>query len=116
MNDFEWNEQLRQLGVQSITVENPRPDCITGDEFGALRIPEGPNYTIELNVDSAGLKRLQEAASNIMRSDEAELKHELNVMNEVKKCKGNNINERIENYFEKVDSKAKESRYKIKHR
>jgi hypothetical protein len=121
---------LKQFGLQSITVEQPYNDSITslsGDEFGALRIPSGPNYNIELNVDSAGLKRLQEALKGEPRKPEEELKHELKVMHAVNDCEGDDIHEKIDNYFEKVDSKAKpcelknnkavtSDRYKIKHR
>lgn len=132
MNDFEWNdlENLKEYGVQSITVENSCCDSITsinGDEFGALRIPSGQNYNIELSVDKAGLKRLQDALKKEPRKPEDELKHELNVMRMVNACDGESINEKIDNYFECVDSKAKVcelknngglsmGRYKIKHR
>ena len=131
MNDFEWNdlENLKKLGVQSISVESSCCDSITGlngDEFGALRIPNGPNYSIELNVDSEGLKKLQKALKDETRKPEEELKHELNVMHAVNKCKGDSVSEKIDSYFEKVNSKAKVcemknkaatiSCYKIKHR
>ena len=136
MNDdlceWEWNdlENLKEYGVQSITVENSCCDSITGlsgDEFGALRIPSGPNYNIELNVDKAGLKRLQDALKATPRKPEDELKHELNVMHAVNDCNGENISAKIDKYFECVDSKAKVcelknniglymGRYKIKHK
>lgn len=136
MNDFEWNEELENLksyGVQSISVDHSCCDSITGingDEFGALRIPNGPNYNIELCVDNAGLARLQEALKATPRKPEDELKHELNVMHAVNDCEGENVNEKIDKYFEKVDNKAKVCelknkksddhivyrRYKIKHR
>ena len=133
MNDFEWNdlENLKEYGVQSITVEHSCCDGsitgISGDEFGALRIPSGPNYNIELNVDKAGLARLQEALKKEPRKPEDELKHELNVMHKVNACDGESINAKIDKYFECVDSKAKVcelknngglsmGRYKIKHK
>lgn len=132
MNDFEWNdlENLKEYGVRSITVEHSCCDSVTGisgDEFGALRIPSGPNYNIELSVDSAGLKRLQDALKKEPRKPDEELEHELNVMHKVNECEGDNINEKIDKYFELVDSKAKVcelknngglsmGRYKIKHK
>ena len=133
MNDFEWNdlENLKEYGVQSITVEHSCCDGsitgISGDEFGALRIPSGPNYNIELNVNKAGLKRLQDALKATHRKPEDELKHELNVMHAVNDCNGENISAKIDKYFECVDSKAKVcelknngglsmGRYKIKHK
>ena len=132
MNNFEWDDlgNLKEYGVQSITVENSCCGSITGlsgDEFGVLRIPSGPNYNIELNVDADGLKRLQDALKKEPRKPEDELKHELNVMHMVNACDGESINEKIGKYFECVDSKAKVcelknngglsmGRYKIKHR
>ena len=129
MNDLE--ETLKELGVQSITVENSfNTDMlrVDDDEFGALRVAKGPNYNIELNVDCDGLSRLQEALKSIPRKPADEIKHELNVMAKVNHCQGEGIFEKIDNYFEKVDEKAKVceagnataltiiGRYRIKHR
>jgi hypothetical protein len=127
MNDLEWNdlENLKQFGVQSISVDRSCCDSITslsGDEFGALRIPSGPNYNIELSVDSTGLKRLQEALKATPRKPEDELKHELNVMHKVNEFEGVNVSEKIDKFFDHVDSKMKnnrpavDNRYKIKHK
>ena len=125
--NFEWNEleTLKDYGVQSITVEHPCNNlAITGDEFGALRIDSGPKYNIELSVDNIGLKRLQDAIAKEPRKPEDELKHELNVMHNVNACEGTSMNEKIDNYFKKVDSKAKVcdvknkaviAKYKIRH-
>ena len=66
MNDLAWNdlENFRDYGISSITVERSDYNGLTaidGDDFGALRIGDEPKYNIELNVDSAGLRRLQDA-------------------------------------------------------
>ena len=113
MNDdlceWEWNdlENLKEYGVQSITVGHSCCDGsitgISGDEFGALRIPSGPNYNIELNVDKAGLKRLQDA----LKATPMKPEDELNVMHAVNDCNGENISAKIDKYFECVDSKVK---------
>ena len=125
MENLDWStlENLRSYGIESITVENPSMNlAVTGDEFGALRIDNGPNYNIELNLNSDGLKRLQDALAKEPRKPEDELRHELQVMHNVNDCKGKTINEKIDRYFEKVDSKAKACkvknnvRYKIRHR
>lgn len=134
MNDLcEWDDllKLKECGVESISVDYP--SCgdlasINGDEFNALRISDGPNYNIRLNVDSTGLKRLQNALKNEPRKPEDELKHELNVMHKVNEFEGVNVREKIDKYFDNVDNKAKacemeennrptiDSRYKIKHK
>ena len=132
MEKFEWStlENLKSYGVESISVENTYNDLAgTGDEFGAIRLDNGPKYNIELSVDSAGLTRLQKALEKEPRTPKDELKHELKVMHNVNDCEGENVSEKIDKYFEKVDNKAKAckikgmsqykmdmSRYKIRHR
>lgn len=110
MNDFnslEWGqfENLKELGVRSISLEHSPWDDLTGFPHGAI---DGPKYLLELELDSAGLKKLQERLKNVPRSDEEQLKHELNVMHKVLKCEGNNIHQRIDNYLENINNKAKE--------
>ena len=132
MNDLVWNdlENFREYGISSITVERSDYNSLTAidsDDFGALRVGDEPKYNIELNVDSAGLRRLQDALKKEPRKPEDELKHELNVMHKVNEFEGTSISEKIDKYFDNVDSKAKvcevknnvaimSGRYKIKHR
>ena len=125
-------EALRDYGVQSITVnQNWEPlhsVWMDGVDFGAVRVPNGATYDIQLNVDSTQLQKLQEALKK-GRSDTEKLKDEIETMRKVLKKPGKNIKEKQENYFKEVDSKAVASpmknkpsahklpcRYKIKHR
>lgn len=119
---------LKKWGIDSISVWNPELTytSISGDELGAIKLPTGPEYHLELNLDSVGFNKLKDALREApMTENERDLR-DINTVHKVLNTEGKTFLEKADNYLknidEKVDKMQKEyaqkkiKRYKIVHR
>ena len=116
-------------GVKSVTIEHDVTDlAIKSDEIPYLSIPSGTKVNLELELDGKEIGRLKEALNSIPRTAAEQERHDIETMQEVLKCRGYNVADKVTNYLAKKDeevknkvdgqknSKKKLSRYQIKHR
>lgn len=100
--------QLSKYGnVTVIKEENSCPDLtVNGRDLGFVKLPEGPNYSINIETDASGLKRLQEALKETTVSEAEIDKNMLKTMHDVKACKGETMADKVKSYLKKKDEQA----------
>ena len=114
-------------GVKSVTIEHDVTDlAIKSDEIPYLSIPSGTKVNLELELDGKEIGRLKEALNSIPRTASEQERHDIETMQEVLKCRGYNVADKVTKYLAKKDEevndkvkaqKAKKlGRYQIKHR
>ena len=119
---------LKRHGVTQITAQTDNtPDYTLGGSYVGLGF--GPTkYNVSLELDEAGLARFSDAlATQENLDDMTEFKRELATMHGVTASEGATIQEKIDNYLEKTESRKKckntkttnphyITRYKLKYR
>ena len=114
-------------GVKSVTIEHDVTDlAIKSDEIPYLSIPSGTKVNLELELDGKEIGRLKEALNSIPRTAAEQERHDIETMQEVLKCRGYNVADKVTKYLAKKDEevndkvKAQKAKklgcYQIKHR